>query len=155
MTGEEVRERAAYLVGRRALSVKELFQKLLEKGATEEQATEATEWLLELGALNDAAYAEMVVRHYSVRGYGAGRIRQELSRRGVPKEYWEDALTELSEPCDTIDAFLERKAKGLPIADQKQKKKLHDALLRRGFSFGEVRDALRRYEHNHLKDIYE
>ena len=40
--------------------------------------------LEELGFLNDASYAEQVVRHYSAKGYGLRKLRDELYRRGCP-----------------------------------------------------------------------
>lgn len=46
---------------------------------------------------------------------------------------------------DAIDRFLAAKLRGR-TADEKTIKKTIDALLRRGFSYGEIRDALRRYE---------
>ena len=36
--------------------------------------------------------ARMVVRHYAAKGYGPRKIRDELYRRGVPREFWEDAM---------------------------------------------------------------
>ena len=48
---------------------------------------------------------------------------------------------------DAVDRFLAQRLRGRPV-DEKTIKKTVDALLRRGFSYGEVRDALRRYEQN-------
>ena len=57
---------------------------------------------------------------------------------------------------DAIDRFLAAKLRGRP-ADEKTIKKTIDALLRRGFSYGEIREALRRYEadleENELEDL--
>ena len=80
------------MISSRPLSRKELSKKLKEKGAAEADAESACDWLEEIGALNDAEYAVMLVRHYGGMGYGATRVRQELHRRGVPKELWDEAL---------------------------------------------------------------
>ena len=137
------RASAARMVGRRALSKEELQRKLIQKGASEEDASDAAGWLEDIGAIDDAGYAAMLVRHYGERGYGPGRVREELRRRGIDRELWEEALQELPEPAEAIAAFLRRKAGDL--SDRREVKRLTDALLRRGFHWGDIRDALSRY----------
>ena len=91
------------------MSVKELTDRLKEKGESPENAEDAAAWLQELHLLDDAQYAAMCVRHYAAKGYGAGRIRSELYRRGIPRELWDDALQELPEQDDQIDTLLRRR----------------------------------------------
>lgn len=135
---------AANMIAARPLSKKELQKRLVQKGSDAEHAEAAVEWLQDLGAVNDAAYASSLVRHYSSRGYGKMRIREELHRRGVPKELWEEALEELPDSGETLDALIQKKSRG-DLSDPKERKRLCDALLRRGFSWSEVRAALGRY----------
>lgn len=135
--------RALRMLGARAMSRRELTDKLLEKGETPEDAAEAADYLEAVGYLNDAQYAASLVRHYAQRGYGPGRVRQELYRRGVPRELWEEALGELPEDTDTLDALIERRLRGRE-ADPKELKRLTDMLLRRGFSWSEIKAALGR-----------
>ena len=137
------RAAAADLIGKRAMSRRDLERKLREKGASEAEARYAAEWLEAIGALNDAEYAAALVRHYSGMGYGPARVREKLYEKGVPRELWEDALEELPEESGQVDAFLRRKLRGR-IPDEKEKRRLTNALLRRGFPWGEVRDAWRR-----------
>lgn len=77
----ETRVRAANMISSRPLSRRELIRKLGEKGAAESDAEAAADWLEEIGALNDADYALMLVRHYGGMGYGEAKIRDELYRR--------------------------------------------------------------------------
>ena len=72
---------AAKQLSYRALSAKGLRDKLLDKGHDEEAADYALAWLTERHLLDDAAYAESVVRSCARKGYGEMRIRQELTRR--------------------------------------------------------------------------
>ena len=137
------RAAAADLIGKRAMSRRDLERKLQEKGASEAEARYAAEWLEAIGALNDAEYAAALVRHYSGMGYGPARVREKLYEKGVPRELWEDALEELPEESGQVEAFLRRKLRGR-IPDEKEKRRLTNALLRRGFPWGEVRDAWRR-----------
>ena len=57
------------------------------------------------GLLDDERYAGMVVRHYAAKGYGAGRIRQELSRRGIPGSSGTRPSAQMPEPDDKLDQF--------------------------------------------------
>lgn len=140
----EAKERALKLLSSRQMSRKELKKKLAEKGATDEAADAAADIMERIGAVNDAEYAASIVRHYAKMGYGAGRIRQELMRRGVDKELWDDALSEMPEGGDKLDELIARRLKGRD-PDEKELKRLTDRLIRRGFSWSEVRAALARY----------
>ena len=135
--------RAVELLSYRPMSAKELRDKLKQKGESPEAADAAVDWLCEKGLLDDSQYAGLVVRHYAGKGYGPGRVRQELQRRGVPRELWEEALAELPEPEDKLDAFLASKLKD--PGDRAQVQKVSAALIRRGFSWEEIRAALARY----------
>lgn len=137
------RAAAADLIGKRAMSRRDLERKLQEKGASETEARYAVEWLEAIGALNDAEYAAALVRHYSRLGYGPARVREKLYEKGVPRELWEDALEELPEDGGQVDAFLRSKLRGR-TPDEKEKRRLTNALLRRGFPWGEVKAAWRR-----------
>jgi regulatory protein len=137
------KNRGLELLSYRPMSAKELRDKLTEKGEEPAAAEAAVTWLCEHSFLDDARYAGMVVRHYAGKGYGAGRIRQELQRRGVPRELWEEALTELPESDDKLDRFIASRLKD--PSDRAQVQKVSAALYRRGFSWEEIRAALARF----------
>ena len=139
----ETRVRAANMVSARPLSRKELSRKLCDKGASSEDAEGAADWLEEIGALDDAAYAAMLVRHYSAMGYGEGKLREELYRRGVPRELWGGAIAEAPEAQSILTKVIAQKTKGKAL-DEKNRRKLCDLLLRRGFSWRDVKAAMNR-----------
>ena len=138
------RAAAAGMIGRRALSRQDLQRRLVKKGAEEADAQAAADWLEDIGAVNDAAYAAMLVRHYGGKGYGVARVKEELRHRGIPKEFWDEALKELPESEEILDVLIQKKCRG-DLSDPKERKRVSDGLLRRGFSWSEVRSALRRY----------
>ena len=150
----ETRVRAANMVSARPLSRRELTKRLCEKGAAEADAEETADWLEEIGALNDGDYAAMLARHYSGAGYGEAKIRDELYRRGVPRELWEEALSALPEAQETIMHVIAQKTKGRAL-DEKGRKRLSDMLLRRGFAWRDVRAALARFCENAAEFDYE
>lgn len=139
----DVKARAADLVGRRAMSRHDLERKLRDKGASEAEARYAAEWMEAIGAINDADYAAVLARHCAQMGYGPDRVREKLREKGVPRELWDDALDTLPDPAEQIDRFLSSKLRG-GEADEAAKRRLTGALVRRGFSWGDIRAAWKR-----------
>ena len=137
------RNRAMELLSRRPMSEKELVDKLIRKGEDEETAADCARWLRENGFLNDESYAAAVARHYAAKGYGPGRVRAELSRRGVDRELWDDTLEAMPENTDKLDRFIA--ARLTDPEDRDQIRKVSAALYRRGYSWEEIRSALRRF----------
>lgn len=138
-----VKATAADLIGKRAMSRASLEKKLKEKGASEAEARYAAEWLEAIGAINDADYAALLVRHCADLGYGPARTREKLYEKGVPRELWDEALDQLPDNGEQIDRFLQSKLRGR-MPDEKEKKRLTDTLLRRGYSWGDVKAAWNR-----------
>lgn len=163
----KLNERAVNLLSARAMSRKELVDKLAtptrrkkpgmemtepdpealarEREALRECAEAVADRLIDLGLLDDGEYARAVVRHYGGKGYGVKKLRDELYRRGVPREYWEDALVEAETEADTLDELVRRKLRGAEPT-RENLKKASDYLARRGFGWEEISAALRRYE---------
>ena len=138
-----VKATAADLIGKRAMSRASLEKKLKEKGASEAEARYAAEWLEAIGAINDADYAALLARHYGEMGYGPQRVRDKLYEKGVPRELWEEALDQRPDNGEQIDRFLQSKLRGR-TPEEKEKKRLTDALLRRGYSWSDVKAAWNR-----------
>lgn len=139
-----LKEKALELLARKPQSRKELERKLSQWEASGEETAAICDRMEELGYLNDAAYAARVVRHYSAKGFGAKKLRDELYRRGVPRELWDAALEQAEDSTDAIDAFVEKKLAGKDPG-RKELKQVSDALARRGYSWSEISDALRRF----------
>ncbi len=137
-----LREKAVAMLSRQQMSAGTLREKLAARGAGEELAREISDWAEDIGLLNDRAYAAALVRHCQGKGWGIYKIRNELYRRRVPREYWDEALSELTDPAALIDRFLEEKL--VDSLDPRQVKKASDALVRRGFSWSEVADGIQR-----------
>ena len=127
------------------MSRRDLERKLQEKGASPAEARYASEWLEAIGALNDAEYAAALARHYSAKGYGPARIKEKLYEKGIPKDLWEDALTDLPENASQIDAYISKKLRGT-LPDEKEKRRISNALLRRGYGWGDIKEAWGRFE---------
>lgn len=139
------KEKTLSLLTRKPQSRGELERKLAEWGAGPQEAGDICDRLEELGYLNDAAYAAQVVRWFSARGYGERKLRDELYRRRIPRELWEEAMEQAADPADSIDAFLQKKLRGGQPGDPRELKRASDALARRGYRWDEINAALRRW----------
>ena len=142
---EATKKRALRILGNRNYSEQEMRKRLIGKGESAENAEEAVAWLVELGYINDSDYASLIVNHYSGKGYGVSRIRDELYKRGIPRDLWDDKLASLDEEDMTDSAleFLRKKLRG--SEDKDDLRRASDALVRRGYSYDEARTAVNKY----------
>ena len=148
------KDRAVRIVSATAVSEKELRRRLVQRGERPEDAGEAVEWLRELGAVDDEAMARRIVSRCADKGYGENRIRQELYQKGIPKEYWEEALRDLPDMSGAIDRFLEQKLRGRD-PDQKELSRVIAGLQRRGHSWEDIRGGLARYKDGLDESLYD
>ena len=145
---QRLRNRALKLLEYRAMSRGEMIGKLVEKGEDRDASEQVADWLVEIGFLNDATYAAQLVEHYAIaKGYGKRRVEQELWRRKIDKELWEAALATIPEENgqEVILKFIEQKLRGT-LPEQKEEKRVTDALMRRGYNWDEIRNAMREYK---------
>lgn len=140
----EWKEKAIALLTRKPQSRKELMRKLKEWGASPEESETLCDRMEELGFLNEEEYARQIVRHYSGKGFGEKKLRDELYRRGVPRHFWDEALEHAEDSAEALDAFLRKKLDGKAL-DRKELNKVSGALARRGYNWTEIRDALNRW----------
>ncbi len=129
-------------------SEKEVRDKLRERECAPEDIETVVALCIDYGFINDRDYAGMIVRHYAERGYGPGRIRVELTRRGIGKDLWDDAFEEMPGDTETIDRLLASRLRGKDVTDRKERDKAANALFRRGYSWEDIRAALERYGQN-------
>ena len=131
---------AVRIVSASSVSKRDLQDRLVRKGEDPTQAKEAVEWMEELHLLDDRNTAEQVVHSCISKGYGLQRAKQALYEKRIPKQYWEEALSDYPDQMDKIVSFLRSRLDD--GADQKQVKKAVDALLRRGHSYSKIREGL-------------
>ena len=132
--------RAVRIVSASSVSRRDLEERLVRKGEDPQQAKEAVKWMEDLHLVDDRNTAEQVVHSCICKGYGLSRAKQALYEKRIPKEYWQEALADYPDQMDRITAFLHSRLDG--DSDEKQVKKAIDALIRRGHSYGTIRQAL-------------
>ena len=82
--------------------------------------------------MDEAAYGAAIIRHYSAAGYGPGRIRQELNHRGIPRDLWEELLSQMPPAEEAAERYLRARCRNKTV-DEALLRKLSAALQRRGF----------------------
>ena len=135
--------RALRIINTRPMSRREMYDRLVSKGETPDNAELCADWLCDMGLINDRSYAASVVRHYAAKGYGVSRIKQELRRHGIDRALWDEALEEMPEQDDHIERFL--RSRLTDPEDRAQVKKVSDALFRRGYSWEQIKHALNNF----------
>lgn len=135
--------RALRIINTRPMSRREMYDRLVSKGETPDNAELCADWLCDMGLINDRSYAASVVRHYAAKGYGVSRIKQELKRHGIDRALWDEALEELPEQDGYIERFL--RSRLTDPEDRAQVKKVSDALFRRGYSWEQIKHALNNF----------
>ena len=138
------REKALEILSRRPMSRAELRKKLLEKDIDEDTADYCVAWLAEHSLIDEDAYAASIARHYSAKGYGARRIKTELSKRGISREMWDEAVFSASDNSDKIRKFIASRL--TDPSDRAEVGKVSQALYRRGLTWEEIRSALEQFE---------
>lgn len=138
------REKALEYISKRAMSRYEITKKLMEKGEDEDTAEYCAQWLCDNRFVDDESYAAAVARHYAAKGFGAGRVRNELSKRGIDRELWDSAIEAMPVNESKLERFIASRL--TDPDDRDQVRKLSAALFRRGYSWDDIRAALERHQ---------
>lgn len=132
--------RAVRIVAASNVSKSDLQQRLIRKGETPEQAQKAVQWMEDLSLVDDEETARQLVQRCISKGYGLSRAKQVLYEKRIPKELWDVALENYPDQQDKIRSFLVKHLS--ESSDNKQIKKVVDALLRKGHSYSNIRAVL-------------
>lgn len=136
--------RAVRIVSMSSLSKRDLEQRLIQKGEDPNQAKNAVKWMSDLDLLDDRKTAQQIVNRCIGKGYGLARAKQALFEKRIPKEFWDEALEDYPDQQEHIVSYLQAH-----LSDSYQDRDLRkviDALIRRGHSYHEIRKGLQKIE---------
>ena len=119
-------------------------QKDMDLGSLKQQASDICDRLEELGLLNEERFARSYVdellrrKHLSKSG-----LKTALIQKGVQRDIIETVLEEVEvDPVEQVRELLATKFKNRDLSDEKQKTRTVNALLRLGYRFGEINEAM-------------
>ena len=138
------RERLLYLLKQRDYTEAELRRKFREGFYPEEIAELALDYGRSLRYVDDRRVAETYIRTRS--GEKSARyIKTALRNRGVDKELIEELL-EAEAPDESVQICRELKKRRYSAElDSKAEQRIYAALLRKGYTYGAIRDAIHTY----------
>lgn len=134
------RKRTMYLLEKMDRTEAQLREKLRQGRYPEDIIENAIAYVKGFHYVDDLRYAESYVHCYS-QSKSRRRLYQELVGKGVPRDLIEQALEEEYETEDEsakIVRWLEKKHYSAEEADPKQRQRMYQFLLRKGFRSGDV-----------------
>lgn len=138
--------KCADLLSRRSHSVKELREKLL-KTVDERSADLAIEKYIELGYLNDEEFAKGYAEHlFNTKNYSRYQVKQELIKKGIDGQIISNIIDD--NETDAAESIIRiiNKLYLTKLRAEGGKEKVIAALMRRGFSYSDIKEAFIRIE---------
>lgn len=135
--------KALQFLSHHALSVKQLWEKLLAKDFSEWTIRHVVEDLVRVGLLNDEAFAFSYVRSRLQQRPCAKRLlKWELKNKGISEEEADRIVESAYGPESEEEVALKLALKRWNGRDPKNKKKVIDFLFRRGFEWEVIQNVL-------------
>ena len=144
---KKINDNALRYLANRAHSEKELTLKLKHKGYAEALIGEIISDLKQTKFVNDQEFALSFARNRLIsKPMGEHLLRQELWQKGIEKKIIDSTITQVfsEQPQEELSLNLIKKFKSRykTLDSTAQKKKLHDFLVRRGFSWDVVNEVI-------------
>ena len=146
------KSRAMWYLDRMDYSEKALYEKLVLKGFDKKASSAVIAKLVELGLINDRRYGERLVEKLTESGISKRAAMQKMYAKGLSIDLCKELLenSEVDEE-DSLLRLIEKKyAEKLKCKENYGK--VYAALVRRGFSYSDVKSALKKYTENFSED---
>lgn len=139
------KSRALWYLDRSDHTEKALFQKLVRAGFDKKASAAVIARFIEIGLIDDRRYAE----NYAEKCCEANISRREAVRKMLEKGVPYEMASEILDGIDTdeeaqITAVIKKKYER-KLSSENGTQKVYAALIRKGFSYGAVRNALKNY----------
>lgn len=142
---KRAKSRALWYLSRGDLSEKKLAEKLNISGFMPNAVTASVERMKELNLINDERLAQRLFEYLSEGGASKREILFKLQNKGIPL----DIAKQTIESSDSDELEKLKKLINTKYASKLQTeegvRKTFNALIRKGFSYREVKDALKQY----------
>lgn len=143
---KRAKSRALWYLSRRDHSKKELMDKLIKGGFSKEASLLAIERMGEMGLVDDRAFAKRLYEQLVVSGSSSTReVTHKLKLKGISPEIIKEILEEsLFDEGENIKLLIKKKYQN-KLNSEEGVQKVFAALIRKGFSYSDVRRALKEY----------
>ncbi len=111
--------------------------------------------LQELGLLNDVAYAERLAEHFIVdKGIAPHQAVMHMAAKGIDMSLAKEVIsTRDDDPKTSLKALVEKKYLGV-INSEKTYNKAVASLIRKGYTYGDIKSVLAELDINFSKDEF-
>lgn len=151
---KKAKDKALKYLSYKMRSEKQVREKLIEEQFPKVIINKIIQILKKYNYINDEEYAKAFIKDkVNIKGYGFFKISYELKNQGIDEHIFKKYLENeefVDEQKKAID-LLKKKIKRIDVIDYKEKQKLYAYLIRRGFSYDTINNALNIV----LEDIYE
>lgn len=142
---QRIRERAFRILRYRRRTVKELKARLLRLGFENNLVDDVLEELVQDKTLDDTIFAEAFAADYTkLKPKGNIFIRRELTKKGISEEIIENLIQGRDERF-LVEEFIQKKLARFNLKDPKDKRRIIQRLLTRGFTPSVVYEVLNAY----------
>ena len=143
-------ERSRFFVmkklSQRSYSSFELHAQLKERLVSQVTIDRVIEECAHLGYVDDKAWLEQFIQMQLLRKSGPKMIEAKLYQKGVPKSFYEPVLVNLATHKDqkeAIERLIQTRFRSKNLSDFKERQKVFGALVRKGFDFEVVKEAIK------------
>lgn len=142
---QRAKSRAVWYLDRKDRTAKDLYNKLCLAGFDKKAVAKVIARLQEVGLIDDRRFAENYASRLMEGNVSKREALQKMLQKGVPYDMAKDVLAE----CDSdegaqIEALINKKYRTKLMVDG-GKEKVYAALIRKGFSYEAVKNALKNY----------
>lgn len=142
---QRAKSRAVWYLDRKDRTVKDLYNKLCLAGFDKKAVAKVIARLQEVGLIDDRRFAENYASRLMEGNVSKREALQKMLQKGVPYDMAKDVLAE----CDSdegaqIEALINKKYR-TKLMVEGGKEKVYAALIRKGFSYEAVKNALKNY----------
>ena len=144
---KKARDRAFKLLGYKSYTRHLLKQRLLQEDFPRDVVEDVLDRLEELGLIDDVDYARRCASDLlRLKKYSLSRVKQELRHRGVSDENMDEALCDVeNDPQEQLRQVIEKKYRS-GLSEEKGRRRAVSGLQRLGYSYSQIRQALREFE---------
>lgn len=144
---EKAKSCAFWYINKRRYTKKELYERLVKKEYDSDTVNSVLDYLEELEYIDDKDYARRyILDAVNLKKQGIIRIRRDLMLKGISRDIVDNVFSTLDiAEKKSIFQLLEKKLYNVDMSDEKAVGKVVGFLVRRGFSYTDVYDAIREY----------
>lgn len=142
---KRAKSRALWYLSRGDLSRKKLHEKLIQGGFMPSAAIQAVERMEELSLIDDTRLAQRLYEYLSESGASKREILYKLQNKGIPSDIAKQVIeADESSESDKLQKLIKTKYAS-KLQNEENVKKVFAALIRKGYNYSDVREALKAY----------